>query len=310
MPQAVVGCAMALVGWLALAATCSALLQWQWGAALSDTLGVSALAGLAAWAALNLLHAAWQAWRDRAVIAAGSSAAAPADGARVVLVGVIEALGPTLRAPLDGSACVAYDYRISQYLGRGRHSRLVTHARGSALTPSVIVTRSGRHRLLTVPDLQGSEACATPADQLAAFRRHARSARFIGADAAAQELQARWTDDDGAYGSDVAYAPLEQLDLAQCLPTQQHIRPGAAVCAIGHYSVARGGLVPSPPWAASPQLIEGGADALLQKLGRRARLRLLLAVVAALVAAGLLAAFVADGAAGGDAATADAFAPG
>lgn len=306
MPQAVVGCAVALAGWLAMAAALSALLQWHWGAALTDTLGVSALAGLAAWAALNLLHAAWQAWRDGAAIAAGSSAAAPADGARAVLVGVIEALGP----PLDGSACVAYDYRISQYLGRGRHSRLVTHARGSALTPSVIVTRSGRHRLLTVPDLQGSEPRTTPADQLAAFQRHARSARFIGADAGAQELQARWTDDDGAYCSDVAYAPLEQLDLAQCLPSQQHIRPGAAVCAIGHYSAARGGLVPSPPWAASPQLIEGGAGALLQKLGRTARLRLLLAVVAALVAAGLLAAFVADRAAGDDAATADAFAPG
>jgi hypothetical protein len=294
MKHAAVGCLIGLGGWLLLAAVLSGWLQWWYEVPLVDTLGVAAGAGLAGFGALNLLHAAWQSWRERAAIASGRAGEPPADGARAVLVGTLEALGAPLRAPLDDSACLAYEYRVTEDRGSGRRRMILTHFRGSGLAPSVIVTRSGRHRLLTVPDLQGSPPATPSSGHIAAFERYARSIRFTAADAAAQELEDRWTDDDGAYRSDVGYSPLDRVDLARCMLTQQHIRPGARVCAIGTYSTARGGLVPSPTWAASPRLIEGGVDDLLQTLGSSARRRLLLGLIAALLAAGLVVAFVAD----------------
>lgn len=294
MKHAAVGCLIGLGGWLLLAALVSGGLQRWYDVPLVDTLGVSAGAGLIGFGALNLLHASWQAWRERSAIASGRAGEAPADGARAVLVGTLEALGAPLRAPLDGSACLAYDYRITEDRGSGRRRMILTHFRGTGLAPSVIVTRSGRHRLLTVPDLQGSAPATPSSGHIAAFERYAHATRFTAADGAARELVARWTDDDGAYRSDVGYTPLERVDLTRCMLTQQQVRPGARVCAIGHYSAARGGLVPSPTWAPNPRLIEGDVDELLQTLGVSARNRLLLGTVAALAAAGLVAAFIAD----------------
>lgn len=293
MKHPAVGCLIGLGGWLAVAVLLSALLQWQLQVPLVSTLGVSALAGLLAWAALNLLHAAWQAWRERAAIASGRAADAPADGERAVLVGTLEALGEPMRAPLDGSACLAYDYRITEDRGSGRRRMILTHVRGSGLAPSVIVTRSGRHRLLTVPDLQASPPTTPSSRHIAAFEAYARTTSFTRAEGAAQDLVARWTDDDGAFRSDVAFVPLESIDLSRCVLAQQQVRPGAPVCAIGYYSAARGGLVPSPAWAGSPRLIEGDVAGLLQTLGASARRRLLVGLALAAATAGLVAAFAA-----------------
>lgn len=295
MRHAAVGCLIGLGGWLLVAATLSAWLHLGLGVAVVDTLGVSALAGLASWAALNLLHAAWQSLRERAAIAGGHAGRAPADGARVVLVGTLEPLAGTLRAPLDGSECLAYDYRITEDRGSGRRRMILTHARGSGLAPSVIVTRSGRYRLLTVPDLQASPPATPSSGHIAAFQRHARSARLITVAAdAAQELADRWTDDDGAYRADVCHTPLDRLDLTRCMLTQQHVRPGAPVCVIGFFDQVRGGVGPSPAWAGNPRLIEGDAMALQRTLGGTAVRRLLLAALLLLGAAALLAAFVVD----------------
>ncbi len=288
------GCLIGLGGWLLLALAWAGLLQWHYQAPLAETLGVSTLAGLASYASLSLLHAAWQAWRERAAISSGRTGALPADGQRAVLVGTIEALGPLLRAPLDGSACVAYDYRISEDRGSGRRRMILTHFRGTGLAPCMIVTPSGRHRLLTVPDLQTSPPLTPSSGRIAAFERFARETTFTGAETAASELVARWTDDDGAYRSDVSYQPLASVDLTRCMLAQQQVRAGAQVCAIGWYSQERGGLVPSPTWAGNPRLIEGDMEALLQTLGASARRRLLLGAAAALASGGLVAAFASD----------------
>jgi len=86
--------------------------------------------------------------------------------------------------------------------------------------------------------------------------------------------------------------PLASIDLTRCMLAQQQVRAGAMVCAIGWYSKARGGLVPSPTWAGNPRLIEGDVNELVQTLGASARRRLLLGAAAALASGGLVAAFV------------------
>ena len=75
----------------------------------------------------------------------------PRDGERVVVLGRINAVGPTLTAPLSGAQCVAYDYDIRSMYGKGEGAAYYT---GFALTPSAVQTTSGSVRLLAWPDLK------------------------------------------------------------------------------------------------------------------------------------------------------------
>jgi len=294
MRHAAVGCLIGLGGWLVLAAAISWLLQRHAGHGFIDTIGVAVLAGLAGWGALNLLFSSFRRWREQVAIDNGIAGVQPTDGAPAVLLGTIQPRGSLLRAPLDDAECVAYDYRVTEDRGQGKRRMVLTHFKGSGLTPSVIVTRTGSHKLLAVPDLEGGEVAAPALDRIAAFRRYAQATVFTGPDTSAQELVNRWTDADGAYRSDVAYARLDELDLLRCQLQQRSIRAGAQVCAFGRYSAARGGIVPSPTWAASPRLIVGDVQQVTATLGSSARTRLLIAVLCALAGAGLVAAFVAN----------------
>jgi hypothetical protein len=177
--HAAVGCLMGLGGWLLLALGWAGLLQWRHEAPLAETLGVSTLAGLLSYGALEPAA--------RCVASPGASArpspagaldALPADGKRAVLVGSIEALGPLLRAPLDNAACIAYDYKITEDRGSGRRRMILTHFRGTGLAPCELVTRSGRHRLLTVPDLETSPPAGPSSGHIAAFERYAQCDRL------------------------------------------------------------------------------------------------------------------------------------
>ena len=85
-----------------------------------------------------------------------------------------------------------------------------------------------------MPDLhEADEAGGSQSDHVAAFQRYARATSFTGRDDAARELLARWTDADGSYRSDVAYAILDDVNLVNCRLAQRHIRPGAAVAVFG-----------------------------------------------------------------------------
>ncbi len=292
MKQVAVGCLTGLAGWLGVALALSWLLQTRYEYRWPETLSVSIVAGLAGWTALALLRAALQRWNERKSIARSVAGLPPRPGAGAALVGTIEPLGSTLRAPLDGAECVAYHYAITEDRGSGRRRTVATHFKGVALAPSVIRTRAGPYKLLTVPELEGTSPVASHDRRTASFERYARATTFSGADTSAQELVDRWTDPDGSYRSDVAYSALDAVKLSNCQLEQQHIRPGARVSAFGSFSAAKGGLVPTGMIGANPRLVEGSVNEVLAKLASSARTRLLLAVLAASACAGLMAAFV------------------
>lgn len=293
MKPLVLGCGLGLGGWLAVAAAISWYLQQWHGYPFVATLGVSALAGLAGWAGLGLFNASLRSWRERSAIAGGIAGVRPADGAQAVLVGRIQPDGRPLTAPLDGSPCVSYAYEVTQETGTGRRRSIVTHFKGVAVTPSVILTPSGGYRLLAVPDLEEADgASGSSADHVAAFGRYARATVFTGRDTSAQELLDRWTDADGSYRSDVAYSPIDAVDLVNCRLVQRHIRPGAAVAAFGRFSADKGGIVPTLGLGGSPRLVQGDVERLVSILGATARTRLILGALAVAAAAGLVAAFV------------------
>ena len=68
-------------------------------------LGVSALAGLFASAAIGLFYAALINRRERAALAGGIAGVRPSDGPGAALLGTLEPLGAPLCAPMDDTPC-------------------------------------------------------------------------------------------------------------------------------------------------------------------------------------------------------------
>jgi len=294
--QIVLGGAIGVGGWIAVSAGISWYRQTRHNAAPTDTLGIAAMAGLIGWVGLGLLKAAYGSWRERRAIAGGIAGVRPVDGRGAVLNGRIQAQGVPLKAPLDDADCVTYSYEVTQDTGSGRHRSIATHFKGVALTPSTILTASGSYRLLAVPDLvEADEASGSPSDHIAAFERYVRATSFTGRDGAARELIDRWTDADGAYRSDVAYAILDHLQLAKCRLEQRHIRPGAPVAVFGTYSTDKGGIVPTTGLGGNPRLVQGDLQQLIAVLGSTARTRLVLGMLASAASVGLVAAFIGNG---------------
>ena len=292
MKGAAAGCLLGLGAWLGAAGAVSWLLQTRGGFAFTATIGVSALAGLFAAAAVGLLYAAYTNRRERAALLSGIAGVRPADGPGAVVVGMIEAMGPLLHGPMDGAPCLIYSYEVTETRGSGKRRFIYKHFRGAALTPSTIVTASGSYRLLTVPDLEPAEPSNTASERSAAFERYARTTTFIRKDAAAQELSDRWSDDDGAYRGDVAYEDLDAVNLTNCQLEQRHVAPGVRVCVFGTFSSAKGGIVPSTGLQAPPRLIVGDVTQVAATLAAAARTRLIVGLLATAVAAGLVAAFM------------------
>lgn len=252
------GLLQGLGGWAAV----SALIWWYLqsrGMRPSDAIGIAIFSGGFMWASFGLFVSAFGRWRERAAILGGITATPPVDGKHVVLVGTIEPTGPRLQAPLDGSPCVMYSYGIHIDTGTGKSRMLANVARGVALTPSRIVTRAGTYKLLAlVYNLQAESPTNSSAARVERFLQYARRTTFIKGERAANELLAQWSDDDGAYRSDVAYIPLEDPDTQYWITEQHHVPPGARVCLFGLYSKAKGGIIPSV--ARPPRLICGNIE--------------------------------------------------
>ena len=241
-----VGLMRAAGAWLALTTAMTWLLHHLTGAPAIDSLALGLLAGGAALPAFGLLFSSGKRWRELGTMRAGTQGKPPVDGSKVVLVGVIQATGPLLTAPLDRTPCVTYAYDIKVYRGSGKWRMLHKVARGVALTPSVIATPAGRFKLLVVPDLRATATSASQMQCIDNFVTYAGRTSFIEAKSSAQELSDRWSDDDGAYRSDVAFEPLIGANTHGWIVQQQHVAPGAQVCVIGRFNRERGGVVPSP----------------------------------------------------------------
>jgi hypothetical protein len=274
------------VVWLLVSGAISLLLQIGFGVSPPETIGASLISGAFASVSVGLLLSAFHRWRERSVIVGGVAGVAPEDGANAVLVGMLEATGPLLRAPLDGSPCVAYDYEIHDDRGTGRQRTITKVARGIALTPASIVTRTGSYRLLAVPALEANEPSVTRSQMIANFNSYAREAIFIDQKGAADELVAQWEDTDGRYRSDVAYVALGDVDTSQWVLRQQHLPAGSQVCVFGRYSQARSGIVPST--GGPVRVVRGNIEHVAASLRSKAVTRGLLGVACAAAAAGIV----------------------
>lgn len=280
------GCAVSLLvivaGWgLTVGGTMFALhrahdLRW------SDVSGIGLAAGSLGWIALSCAWVAVRTMRERRALAAGARGDRPVDGRQAVLVGRLEAVGPRLVAPLHGTECVAYRYSIVRDTGSGRRRQVLECYRGVGLTPAVLVTRTGSYRLLAVPEFEGEFPAVERATAVVNAAAHIARTAFSLAPGG-KELEARWTDADGEYRSDVKWATDAPVDLGQCALRESLVPAGAEVTLIGLYSQDRGGIVANPNWGKPTRLLLG--DAVRGDATLRSRIGIMI-VVALLCAAG------------------------
>ena len=294
MKQVITGAILGLGGWLATAAAISLALQARGGGGWIDTLGVSLMSGLLAWASVGLFYSAFQRWREQSVNGAGGAGVRPLNGNRAVLVGTLEpvGIGPALRAPFDGAECLTYAYQVSEERGTGRRRSVFTHMRGVALAPSMIVTRTGSYRLLAVPRFEGDEPRVPREQIIANLERYVQTTTFTPRDKSAQELTDQWNDADGTYRSDVSYTDLSQVNFGRCQLSQQAVRPGSPVCVFGYFSEADNGIIVSPAFTAATRLIRGRGEEVVAGLRSTARTHLVIGLFVAAAAFGLTLAFL------------------
>jgi hypothetical protein len=290
------GCAVSLLaiaaGWGAtVGATMFALRRTQ-GLRWSELTGIGVIAGSLLWIALACAWVAVRTMRERARLAAASRGERPRDGKQAVLVGRLEAVGPRLTSPFHGTPCVAYRYQVLLDTGAGRRRRVAECYRGVGLTPAVLVTRTGNYRLLAVPEFEGEFTTAARDTALANATAYIGRTTFSPA-AGGRELEARWSDADGEYRSDVTWVSGPPIDLGQCQFQEAHVPPVAEVTLIGLYSQDRGGIVANPNWGTPTRLLLGDATHADATLRSRVRIMMVVALLCAAGAGVLMLSFLA-----------------
>jgi hypothetical protein len=214
---------------------------------------VGVISGLFLWVAVGSLSGVFLRLRQRKLLAASLAASLagvpPRDGAKVAACGVLVADGPLLAAPLSGTPCVTYDYKISRSRnGSSSMPAIIWHGHG--LTPSHVETAAGAVRILGCTgfalgstSLKGPEVVAR-ATKFCAETTFADS-HWTSMRVSMQNRKELLADDDGAIKADFGAPATRRVDAKDML--EEHVaRDQEEVCAFGRYSAERGGLVPDP----------------------------------------------------------------
>ncbi len=266
-------------------------LERRYGLPPRKTAGIALGVGFLALLALGFFVVALRTMRERASVRASLAGEQPLDGRRVAFVGTIDAAGESLRSPLSGKECLAWKYEVFQIRGSGRRRVRSVYYEGVALVPSILSTRSGRFRLLAVPEFDFAPD-SVGADRAAQnLAEHVRTAVF---EESLRTRTKQWTDDDGAYRSEKRNVPAGEtsLPIEECKFREDLIPRRENVYVFGLYSQARGAIVPHPDWAKTTRIMRGDGDSIMRQLGRRVRRSLIGAALAGGAAVAVVAMFV------------------
>lgn len=234
------------------------------------TYWAAALAGLCVILPIGYAIGIGTAYRERKMLLDAVTGTPPEDGQWVAVSGTIRSMAP-LRAPISGTECVAYQYRISKRVRQAKSPSTAVVYDGKALTPSTIAGRHGSVRLLAVPFFDLPMASVSDAAAAANAQRYASATAFeSGATPSDRKttVERESTDDDGMFRVDRAYADAP-ADMSDCVFEERLVANGATVCAFGLYSRMRGGLIPHPNWAKQTRLMLGDATQVAAQLRSR-----------------------------------------
>ena len=192
----------------------------------------------------------------------------PADGARIAACGVLVADGPQADAPFTGSRAVIYKYAV-----KARQQKSDTElCSGYFLTPCHVETAAGSIKILGYAEPAFTAAVPAGPEVVARAGAYFASTSVTPTGMGAlREFNAMLVDDDGAIKADSGTVPKE-LENPRLSFVEHSLADREWVCAFGHYSAERGGLVPNPasvdPYAVS--LRRGDAAAVRRSLLRAA----------------------------------------
>jgi hypothetical protein len=178
--------------------------------------------------------------RESRLVARAARGHVPGDGEQVAILGTIEPAGKPLIAPLSGLPAVLYDYKIDARLNKSRQ----TVFSGFGLSPAAIRASIGNVRLLGFPALKKFEVDRDIEDHAAVDGRLSSMpwTRIEGLHAFSR-IERMVEDADGRVLENFRMTDRESA--AGLWMAETRVEPGMRVCAIGRWSAAKSGLVPS-----------------------------------------------------------------
>lgn len=206
--------------------------------------------------------------RETRLLRESAAGTPPADGARIAACGVLVADGPQVEAPFSGTRSAIYKYAVMT-----RHQKSDSEiCSGYFLTPCHVETAAGPVRILGYAEPAFAAARPGGPDVVARAQAYFASASITPTGLGAlREFNEMLADDDGAIRKDTGVVPSE-LTNPRLYFVEHAVAGGESVCAFGHYSSERVGLVPDPasvdPYAVS--LRRGDAGAVRRSLLRAA----------------------------------------
>jgi len=257
--------AMAVDRWTAPRVVADARPWLGWLAAVFFTLALAS-----AWGVLR----GYGRGRDsRAAILARAAAGTLPDGDGLILAsGTVRPSGASLHAPLSGTACVAYTYRMYYEARDHRNRRIeVPVYWGQACRPFLIDTPTNAVRIMAVPHLADKVVRRESPEHIARARAYVGATRFdeasglLGAVGSAITTgTAMFTDDDGESRFDWKRTG-EPRDPSTLLLEESVLPIGATASVAGPWSIDRHAIMPASdaPGGLGVTVTTGPVDTLL-----------------------------------------------
>ena len=193
------------------------------------------------------------------------------DGVTVV-TGTVRAAAAPLLAPLSGTPCAAYSYRMFYEQRNPRnHTEEVPVYWGLASRPFLVDTRTRAVRVMAVPWLVDDPVRRTGADAVLRARQVVAATRFeeasgmLGAlGTALSTVRVLFNDDDGEHRADYKAAGTTR-DPETLLLEETVLSVGATASLAGTWSADRGAVVPGSSTGGGVTVSTGSVDALLRR---------------------------------------------
>lgn len=209
-----------------------------------------------------------------ALLARATTGEPPADGGPMVVTGTVRPDGPSLRAPLSGTECVAYQYRLykREWLATGRHRRTIVFWGGYAFQPFMIDTGARAVRVGAMPEFVDEPGRDKTDDTIRRAREYLQATQFE--EIAGVEVVSLFGTMVGDRVSEAQAGVRRDWHRADTNPDpgtlkfEEHVLPaGATVSVAGHWSPERRALIPEPGGlGGSPvTVVIGGPKALLRR---------------------------------------------
>jgi hypothetical protein len=261
--------------WIALYVVIAALLAWLVYVRLPIlpvAIGVGAGAAILVWFGVAYVLSAFVSkGGDERLIRKAMAGGRPEDGEKVAVPGTVSGGFESHEAPISRRRAVIYEYKV---LPEGRQQAGVYE--GFALSPTTIDGPRGAIRILAAPDLDFPHDRLNEPQHLRNLEEYIARTQWTehaGVDVKREiaHLKTVLADNDGRIRFDIRrdFAPSD--DLGRMELREKVVAPGEKVVAIGHFSSARGGLVPhTGEILYSIKILKGEPDEVLRRMKRSA----------------------------------------